>query len=201
MVVDIDRFDAVNRRFGHAAGDSLLRLVGGRIRRQLRETDTAARLGADRFALIVEELARPEHAGTVARKLLAAVAAPVAIAGETTTVTASAGAALFPRTPPTPTAAGPGGGRARRGEARGRASLPAPHDRHRPSPAGDAALAMALEQAIAPMSSCCCSSRRSPCARPMLGLAAWCAGSTGLPAASSTSGSAPWRRPRRSPSR
>ena len=29
MLVDIDRFDAINRRFGHAAGDSLLRLIGG----------------------------------------------------------------------------------------------------------------------------------------------------------------------------
>jgi diguanylate cyclase (GGDEF)-like protein len=96
MLVDIDRFDAFNRRFGAAAGDSLLRLIGSRIRRQLRATDTTARLDADRFALILEELARPEHAGAVARKLLAAIALPLAIADQTVTVTASAGAAIYP---------------------------------------------------------------------------------------------------------
>ncbi len=149
MLVDIDRFDAINRRFGHDAGDSLLRLIGGRIRRQLRETDTTARLTADRFALIAEELARPEHAGTVALKLLAAVAGPIAIAGETMSVTASAGAALYPED-----AADAGGLLALAEAALEAAKLAgghrycAPPDRQRPPPAGDTALAMALERAI-----------------------------------------------------
>jgi PleD family two-component response regulator len=65
MLVDLDRFAAINQRLGHVAGDSILRLLGGRLRRHLRGTDTTARLAADRFALILEDLSRPEHAGTV----------------------------------------------------------------------------------------------------------------------------------------
>ena len=149
MLVDIDRFDTVNHRFGHGTGDSLLRLIGNRIRRQLRDTDTTARLDADRFALIVEELARPEHAATVALKLLTAVASPLAIASETVTVTASAGAAVYPED------AADAGGLLNLAEAAleqaklagGHQYCPPP-DRQRPQPAGDAALAMALEQAI-----------------------------------------------------
>ena len=96
VLLDLDRFSAINRSFGHAGGDSLLRLVAGRIRRQLRATDTTARLDADRFALILEDLARPEHAAAVAGKLQAAVASPLALGPATVTVTASIGLALFP---------------------------------------------------------------------------------------------------------
>ena len=173
MLADIDRFDALNRRFGHAAGNSLLRLVGGRIRRQLRETDTTARLSADRFALIVEELARPEHAGTVALKLLAAVAAPIGIAGETTSVTASAGAALYPED------AADAGGLLTLAEAalaaaklEGGHRFRAPPDRHRPSPAGDTALAMALEQAMRADELVLLFQPQVTLCAPMLGLAA-----------------------------
>lgn len=96
MVLDLDQFGLVNRRFDRAAGDSLLRLMGARLQRQLRESDTLARRTADRFTLIVENLAKPQHARLVASKLLAAVATPVAIGGETFAITASAGTALFP---------------------------------------------------------------------------------------------------------
>ena len=96
MVLDLDHFDLVNWRFDRVAGDLLLRLMGARLQRQLREIDTLARQTADRFTLIVENLAKPQHARLVASKLLAAVATPVAIGGEKFAITASAGAALFP---------------------------------------------------------------------------------------------------------
>ncbi len=96
VLLDLDRFAAINHRFGHASGDSLLRLVGGRIRRQLRTTDTTARLDADRFAVILEDLARPEHGAAVAAKLQAAIAGPIALGPATVTVTAGVGLALYP---------------------------------------------------------------------------------------------------------
>ena len=95
VLLDIDGFQRINREFGMAAGDSLLRLVAGRLRRQLRASDTAARLGADRFGVVLEDLARPDHGGCVAQKLIAALETPVAIAGETVAATVSAGVTIL----------------------------------------------------------------------------------------------------------
>jgi diguanylate cyclase (GGDEF)-like protein len=97
MILDLNGFKAVNDRLGHAAGDLLLRAVGERLRARVRETDTVARLGGDEFAVVVENLGRPDYAALVARKLLDAIAPPVVLEGEEASVTASMGAALFPR--------------------------------------------------------------------------------------------------------
>jgi diguanylate cyclase (GGDEF)-like protein len=53
ILLDIDDFKAVNDRHGHAAGDSVLRAVGGGRRASWRGGDVAARLGGDEFALLV----------------------------------------------------------------------------------------------------------------------------------------------------
>jgi len=97
MVLDLNGFKAVNDRLGHVAGDRLLGVVAGRLRRRVRETDTVARLGGDEFALVIENLAKPEHAALVTRKLLDAIAPPIELEGHEVAVTASLGVALFPR--------------------------------------------------------------------------------------------------------
>jgi diguanylate cyclase (GGDEF)-like protein len=97
MVLDLNGFKPVNDRLGHAGGDALLRLMAERLRARLRESDTVARLGGDEFAVVLEHLSRPEHAGLVARKVLDAIAPPAVVEGESVTVTASLGVAVFPR--------------------------------------------------------------------------------------------------------
>jgi diguanylate cyclase (GGDEF)-like protein len=97
MILDLDGFKPVNDRLGHAAGDALLRITGERLRARLRESDTVARLGGDEFGIVVESLAKPEHAALVARKLLDAVAPPVCLEGREVLVGASLGVALYPR--------------------------------------------------------------------------------------------------------
>ena len=54
IFVDIDDFKEVNDRFGHAAGDELLRAIGDRLRRCVTDADTLARIGGDEFAILVE---------------------------------------------------------------------------------------------------------------------------------------------------
>jgi diguanylate cyclase (GGDEF)-like protein len=97
MILDLNGFKAVNDRLGHGAGDGLLAIMAQRFSGRLRETDTVARLGGDEYAILIENLAKPEHAALVARKLLDTVAPPATVEGQEVSVTASLGVALYPR--------------------------------------------------------------------------------------------------------
>ncbi len=54
--IDLDNFKQVNDRWGHEAGDAVLRSVAQTFRRYLRATDVAARLGGDEFALVLPQV-------------------------------------------------------------------------------------------------------------------------------------------------
>jgi diguanylate cyclase (GGDEF)-like protein len=98
MILDLDRFKAVNDTFGHAVGDGLIKSVGARLRGATRETDTVARLGGDEFAVLqVCEGDAREGGRILARRLLEAVAAPHEINGHHVTVGTSIGLAGAPR--------------------------------------------------------------------------------------------------------
>jgi diguanylate cyclase (GGDEF)-like protein len=94
LVVDIDRFHAVNRAFGFVAGDRFLAEAGRRLAGCLREFDLVARLGADEFAVLLFDVFDPPSAVAVARQVLAALAAPFEVNGSAHAVSARAGAAL-----------------------------------------------------------------------------------------------------------
>ncbi|MGH8649107.1 MAG: putative bifunctional diguanylate cyclase/phosphodiesterase, partial [Burkholderiales bacterium] len=96
LFVDLDRFKAVNDTHGHAAGDMLLRQVAARLRECVRPSDVVGRLSGDEFALVLANLAKVDDAGLVAQKIIGALAAPFALGGQQTYVTASIGVALFP---------------------------------------------------------------------------------------------------------
>jgi diguanylate cyclase (GGDEF)-like protein/PAS domain S-box-containing protein len=96
FVLDIDHFKQVNDTLGHDAGDSLLQQFAHRLRGQLREIDTLARMGGDEFMLILPDLSGPESATLVATKLIGCLEEPFRCGGQELPVTSSIGIALFP---------------------------------------------------------------------------------------------------------
>jgi len=67
MFLDIDHFKSINDRFGHAAGDEVLKEFARRLSRCVRTTDTVARLGGDEFVVILEGLHVAAEAEQVGR--------------------------------------------------------------------------------------------------------------------------------------
>ncbi|GBD44799.1 putative signaling protein [bacterium HR40] len=95
-LIDLDGFKEVNDTFGHAAGDELLRQVAQRLRKVVRNTDTLARLGGDEFAVLQLDIAGPEDAAVLAKRLLDGFARPFAIDNQDVHAGASIGLALCP---------------------------------------------------------------------------------------------------------
>lgn len=69
LLLDLDSFKNINDRFGHDAGDDVLREVAERLRSVVRATDTVARLGGDEFAILVTEATMEIALGVANRAL------------------------------------------------------------------------------------------------------------------------------------
>jgi len=97
LFLDLDGFKGINDSLGHAAGDTVLKVVASRLLACTRSSDTVARLGGDEFLVLLPEVEGPKSAETVAQKLLAAMSTTkVAVAGQELTVNLSIGGAVFP---------------------------------------------------------------------------------------------------------
>jgi len=90
ILVDLDHFKDVNDGLGHGAGDALLVKTARRMKDQLRDVDTAARIGGDEFAVVAEGLTR-EQAVALAERLCVSLQAPFEIEGRAVSISASLG--------------------------------------------------------------------------------------------------------------
>jgi len=96
IVMDLDRFKAINDEAGHRIGDEALKAIARRLRSGLRESDTVARIGGDEFALVLPDLTTEKAAVRISEKMLAMVETPLQIDGHHIDPRASMGVALFP---------------------------------------------------------------------------------------------------------
>jgi diguanylate cyclase (GGDEF)-like protein/PAS domain S-box-containing protein len=96
LYLDIDRFKGVNDTLGHPIGDELLKVIAGRLRHCVRDTDTVARVGGDEFAIIQTGIEQPLDTAALARRIGEAIRAPYDLAGHAVVVDTSIGIALAP---------------------------------------------------------------------------------------------------------
>jgi diguanylate cyclase (GGDEF)-like protein/PAS domain S-box-containing protein len=99
LLLNLDGLKAVNDRYGHGAGDDVVRAVADRLDDLVGEHGRVARLDGDEFAVLVrgEETTVARGLARLAEQALDRVRWPVPTAGRTVLVTASAGTALAPR--------------------------------------------------------------------------------------------------------
>lgn len=97
LLLDLDRFKAVNDTLGHQAGDALLVQVAHVLTRLARQTDLVVRLGGDEFAVLIRDIATPGAAMAVARRLVDGLdGSAFTVEGVLLDVQASAGLAILP---------------------------------------------------------------------------------------------------------
>jgi diguanylate cyclase (GGDEF)-like protein/PAS domain S-box-containing protein len=96
LLLDVDRFKMINDTFGYEAGDALLRTTADRLVTCTRDVDVVFRSGDDEFAIILEEIARPEDAAKVAQRVLECCAEPLQIDGHNIYATICIGISIFP---------------------------------------------------------------------------------------------------------
>jgi diguanylate cyclase (GGDEF)-like protein len=96
LFMDIDGFKQINDRYGHQAGDEVLRTVGARLHAVLRESDTVGRLGGDEFVMLVDTVGLDAGPELVAERILDVLRQPIQLpppAASSILVTASIGIA------------------------------------------------------------------------------------------------------------
>ena len=96
MVVNLDRFKAINDVFGHSAGDQMLVEVAARLKDSMRSTDTVSRQGGDDFLLLLTNIAEPDTIITFLGQLLIRFLEPFLIGGKEITTSVSVGVAVYP---------------------------------------------------------------------------------------------------------
>jgi diguanylate cyclase (GGDEF)-like protein/PAS domain S-box-containing protein len=95
--LDLDGFKELNDSMGHNSGDELLRMIAERLKKQLRASDTVARMGGDEFLILLTEAGHPRETGRIANKILREIRRPYLIFGRPWQITASIGIVIFPK--------------------------------------------------------------------------------------------------------
>ena len=103
LMLDLDRFKAVNDSLGHLMGDELLKQVAARISSRLRDVDTVARLGGDEFTVLLSNITHQEDAGKIAEAIITDLAQSFQLSlNDDVHIGTSVGISLYPQHDETP---------------------------------------------------------------------------------------------------
>ncbi len=97
MMLDLDRFKAVNDSLGHMVGDRLLAEVSSRLRDLMDESAICGRLGGDEFAIVIRDASDKGCVDRMAKRIIARLSQPYELDNHTLYVGASVGSAIGPR--------------------------------------------------------------------------------------------------------
>jgi diguanylate cyclase (GGDEF)-like protein/PAS domain S-box-containing protein len=100
LFLDLDDFKRINDTFGHITGDVVLTELSRRLAAVLRPGDTAARIGGDEFAVLLEDVAGEPEASAIADRVVASLSRPLMLEGGAMVVHVSTGVALSGETSP-----------------------------------------------------------------------------------------------------
>ncbi len=96
LLLDLDRFKAINDNLGHGFGDELLQAISARLLECCRKQDTVARLGGDEFVVILPDIAQLGDCTEVTMRIQRAIAEPLLIGTQPIRANASIGVSLYP---------------------------------------------------------------------------------------------------------
>lgn len=99
LFLDLDYFKQINDTLGHGMGDDLLIEVARRLQNCVRREDLVSRQGGDEFVILLPEVAHPDDAAVVARKIIEEVQRPVLLGEQkehSVTISTSIGISIFP---------------------------------------------------------------------------------------------------------
>lgn len=97
MMIDLDRFKAVNDTLGHPIGDRLLGRVSERLSQLMSENTMCGRLGGDEFAVVVRDASNTATVEALARRIIETLSRPYEVDAHTLYIGASVGLAVGPR--------------------------------------------------------------------------------------------------------
>ncbi len=97
LMIDLDRFKAINDTLGHQIGDKLLAKVSERLKEQMTANELCGRLGGDEFAIVIHDASDPGRVEQVAKRVIDRLSQPYEIQHHTLFVGASVGSAIGPR--------------------------------------------------------------------------------------------------------
>jgi two-component system CheB/CheR fusion protein len=100
--VDIDQFKDVNDRYGHAAGDEVLRCSAERMESSVRSNDIVGRLGGDEFGVILAHFESASELEVVLERMLTALRQPISVGEAEVVISGSMGVAVYPEDGLTP---------------------------------------------------------------------------------------------------
>ncbi|MFZ5820081.1 MAG: diguanylate cyclase domain-containing protein [Chloroflexota bacterium] len=96
LFLDLDGFKTVNDQLGHQMGDEFLRVIAKRLQASIKDSDSAARMGGDEFALLLQNMTSHEDALHATERLLAMISKPVSLKEHKVQTTASIGISIYP---------------------------------------------------------------------------------------------------------